>query len=62
MYRHFNFIVVQFEDRVEGMIKILESQAYYTSHDDDLNKAEKLKYEEGQKLPEVPEGTKVDKE
>ena len=44
------------------MIKILESQAYYTSHDDDLNKAEKLKYEEGQKLPEVPEGTKVDKE
>jgi hypothetical protein len=27
------------------MVKMLENEAYYTAHDDELNKKEKVKYE-----------------
>jgi hypothetical protein len=37
--------LTDFEERVEVMIKTLEGQMYYTSHDDELNKKEKEKYE-----------------
>ena len=35
----------QFEERVEKMIRLLENESYYTSHDDELNKKEKEQFE-----------------
>lgn len=44
-----------FEDRVEVMIKTIENSSYYTSHDDELNKKEKEKFEMEQKAIEYSE-------
>lgn len=51
--------LVDYEERVQDMVRVLERQSYYTSHDDELNRMEKEKYEKEQKLAEEREAAKA---
>ena len=51
--------LVDYEERVQEMIKVLERNTYYTSHDDELNRMEKEKYEREQKEQEEREAAKA---